>query len=139
MQGAERVRVTKLQEERNLSAACLISWPSTPQRLIAKAVILGKAAPVTVSHTAYPGKSIIYHRSTKIGLDTILDDNKHKVESNPRTLTAASGSAGAPARVTTKPTQRAESEPQQRVLRHMFDRPPSTVSSEPRLSPISPP
>ena len=49
------------------------------QRLIAKAVILGQAKPKAVGHTAYAGKSIIYHRSTKIGLDTILDDNKHKV------------------------------------------------------------
>ncbi len=36
--------------------------PYDDQRLIVKAVILGTARPSSVGHTAYAGKSIIYHR-----------------------------------------------------------------------------
>ena len=52
--------------------------PYDDQRLIVKAIVLGQGKPNSIGHTAYAGKSIIYHRSTKIGLDTIMDDNKFK-------------------------------------------------------------
>ena len=54
--------------------------PYDDQRLIVKAIVLGggPTRPPSAGYTAYSGKSIIYHRSTKIGLDTIMDDNKFK-------------------------------------------------------------
>ena len=54
--------------------------PYDDQRLIMKALVLGGGTTrsASVGPTFYSGKSIIYHRSTKIGLDTIMDDNKFK-------------------------------------------------------------
>ena len=55
-----------------------VKLPHDDQRLIVKTLVYGQARPVSVGHSAYSGKRIIYHRSTKIGLDTILEDNKYK-------------------------------------------------------------
>ncbi|PNW83558.1 hypothetical protein CHLRE_05g234700v5 [Chlamydomonas reinhardtii] len=48
------------------------------QRLVARAMVYGKAPINEVAHTRYPGDKVVFHRSTKVGLDTILDEEKWK-------------------------------------------------------------
>eukprot|EP00798_Chlamydomonas_sp_ICE-L_P024510 gene24510-10112_t len=53
--------------------------PFDDQRLVMKVVVLGVAqGKGSTGHTAYTGKSIIFHRSTKMSINTILDDSKYK-------------------------------------------------------------
>ncbi|KAL6747633.1 pyruvate kinase [Haematococcus lacustris] len=52
--------------------------PYDDQRLIMKAMVLGVGRPASgIVHTAYAGKRIIYHRSTKLAMDTIIADTKY--------------------------------------------------------------
>ncbi|GLI64206.1 hypothetical protein VaNZ11_007398 [Volvox africanus] len=46
------------------------------QRLVARALVYGKPTAAEYAHTCYPGDTIVFHRSTKVGLDTILDQDK---------------------------------------------------------------
>lgn len=52
---------------------------SALQRLIMKAMILGTPRPTSAPQTAYSGKSIVYHRSTKLAMDTIIEDTKVRI------------------------------------------------------------
>eukprot|EP00798_Chlamydomonas_sp_ICE-L_P026970 gene26970-34984_t len=53
--------------------------PFDDQRLTMKVVVLGEANAISAAaHTAYTGKSIVFHRSTKMSINTILDDTKYK-------------------------------------------------------------
>ncbi|EFJ51783.1 hypothetical protein VOLCADRAFT_120419 [Volvox carteri f. nagariensis] len=48
------------------------------QRLVARVLVYGKPTTAEYSHTCYPGDTIVFHRSTKVGLDTILEQEKWK-------------------------------------------------------------
>ncbi|GLC61308.1 hypothetical protein PLESTB_001741900 [Pleodorina starrii] len=48
------------------------------QRLVARVLVYGKPTSAEYGHTCYPGDTIVFHRSTKVGLDTILDQEKWK-------------------------------------------------------------
>ncbi|CAD7703688.1 unnamed protein product [Ostreobium quekettii] len=49
------------------------------QRLTMRTIVVGDpGGAVDVPYTAYPGTRTLFHRSTKVGLDTLLDEEKYK-------------------------------------------------------------